>query len=114
MGIGARRGAAALTLSARAAQAFHNYIKLILLRKNTINGVVYSEDPTIMAVELANEPHTRCAVPRCRLGETLRQACVQCKGCSQSWCSACQPPCVLRPWQPRRRVTVVPSKEAVM
>jgi len=58
-----RRGMAALTAAARATQAFQNYIKLILLRKNTINGVVYNEDPTIMAVELANEPHTRCAAP---------------------------------------------------
>lgn len=44
----------------RLRQAYHNYIKLILTRKNTITGVMYSEDPTIMAVELANEPHTKC------------------------------------------------------
>ena len=44
-----------------ALQAFQSYIKTILTRKNTITGVVYSEDPTIMAVELANEPHTTCA-----------------------------------------------------
>lgn len=44
-----------------ALQAFQAYIKMILTRKNTITGVVYSEDPTIMAVELANEPHTTCA-----------------------------------------------------
>ena len=48
-----------------APQAFQSYIKTILTRKNTINGVTYSEDPTIMAVELANEPHTRCGAPRC-------------------------------------------------
>jgi hypothetical protein len=69
---------AALTAPARATQAFQNYIKLILLRKNTINGVVYSEDPTIMAVELANEPHTRCAALAAglSLGESrARHAC---------------------------------------
>jgi len=42
-----------------APQAFQSYITTILTRKNTITGVVYKDDPTIMAVELANEPHTR-------------------------------------------------------
>ena len=40
---------------------------MILTRKNTITGVVYSEDPTVMAVELANEPHTTCAARTHRL-----------------------------------------------
>jgi mannan endo-1,4-beta-mannosidase len=35
---------------------FNDYIKYITERKNTINGVAYNEDPTIMTWELANEP----------------------------------------------------------
>ena len=50
-----------------ALQAYQAYIKMILTRKNTITGVVYSEDPTVMAVELANEPHTTCAARTHRL-----------------------------------------------
>lgn len=39
-------------------QAYKNYVKTLLTRKNTITGVVYSEDPTVFAWELANEPAT--------------------------------------------------------
>lgn len=39
-------------------QAYKNYVSKILMRKNTITGVNYREDPTIFALELANEP--RC------------------------------------------------------
>jgi mannan endo-1,4-beta-mannosidase len=39
-------------------QAFKSYVLMILNRINTISGVKYSEDPTIFALELANEPHT--------------------------------------------------------
>ena len=39
-------------------QAYKNYVKTLLTRKNTITGVVYSEDPTVFAWELANEPET--------------------------------------------------------
>jgi hypothetical protein len=35
-----------------------NYVKTLLTRKNTITGVMYSEDPTVFAWELANEPET--------------------------------------------------------
>ena len=39
-------------------QAFKEYVLTILTRTNTITGVKYYEDPTIFALELANEPHT--------------------------------------------------------
>ncbi|XP_019437008.1 PREDICTED: mannan endo-1,4-beta-mannosidase 2-like [Lupinus angustifolius] len=37
---------------------FKNYIKAVLTRKNTINGIEYRNDPTIFGWELINEP--RC------------------------------------------------------
>ena len=40
------------------AQAFQEYVIMILTRVNTITGVAYKDDPTIFALELANEPHT--------------------------------------------------------
>lgn len=39
-------------------QMYKDFVKTILTRENTINGRVYSEDPTIMAWNLLNEP--RC------------------------------------------------------
>ena len=36
-------------------------MRTILTRNNTITGVLYKDDPTIMAVELATKPHTRCS-----------------------------------------------------
>lgn len=37
-------------------ELYRNYIKLLLTRKNKFNDKYYSEDPTIMAWQLANEP----------------------------------------------------------
>lgn len=39
-------------------QAYKKYVTMILTRVNTITNVTYSQDPTIFAIELANEPHT--------------------------------------------------------
>lgn len=36
--------------------AFKDYVKAILMRRNSITGVLYRDDPTIMAWDLANEP----------------------------------------------------------
>ncbi|KAJ9562902.1 hypothetical protein OSB04_008062 [Centaurea solstitialis] len=47
---------------------FKNYVKTILLRKNTITGVVYRDDPTIFGWELINEP--RCITDTS--GDTLQ------------------------------------------
>ena len=42
-----------------ATQAYQNYARTILTRNNTITGVLYKDELTIMAVELAANPHTR-------------------------------------------------------
>ncbi|KAI8138476.1 glycoside hydrolase superfamily [Fennellomyces sp. T-0311] len=39
-----------------AQQIFKDHIKTIITRKNTVNGRIYSEDPTVMSWQLANEP----------------------------------------------------------
>lgn len=39
-------------------QAYKNWVTHIINRKNTVNGKIYRDDPTIFAWELANEP--RC------------------------------------------------------
>jgi mannan endo-1,4-beta-mannosidase len=39
-------------------QAYKNWVAHLVARKNTVNGVVYKDDPTIFAWELGNEP--RC------------------------------------------------------
>ncbi len=38
--------------------AFKDYVANLLKRRNTVSGVAYKDDPTILAIELANEPHT--------------------------------------------------------
>jgi mannan endo-1,4-beta-mannosidase len=42
--------------NAEANQLYRNYVRLIVTRRNTVNGRLFSEDPTIMAWQLANEP----------------------------------------------------------
>jgi len=39
--------------------AYQNYVRYFLNRENSLTGVLYKEDPTIMAWELANEPRCR-------------------------------------------------------
>jgi mannan endo-1,4-beta-mannosidase len=45
--------------NSKARGAYRSYVAMILNRKNTINNLRYSNDPTIFALELMNEPHTR-------------------------------------------------------
>ena len=40
------------------AQAYKNYANMIIWRTNSITGVRYRDDPTILAFECSNEPHT--------------------------------------------------------
>jgi mannan endo-1,4-beta-mannosidase len=46
---------------ARPRDDYRQYVKHLLLRKNTISGVIYRDDPTIFAWELANEPEIKPA-----------------------------------------------------
>ena len=39
-------------------QAYKNYVQMLAERVNTITGVKYADDPTILAWELCNECHT--------------------------------------------------------
>jgi hypothetical protein len=43
----------------KAKDAYISYVTMLLNRKNTLNNLHYKEDPTIFALELMNEPHTR-------------------------------------------------------
>ena len=40
----------------KANEMYRNYIKILVSRRNSVNGRTYSDDPTIMAWQLANEP----------------------------------------------------------
>ena len=40
----------------RTVQLYHDHVRFIVGRTNSVNGVRYTEDPTIMSWELANEP----------------------------------------------------------
>ncbi|KAL4452406.1 hypothetical protein ABPG75_008068 [Micractinium tetrahymenae] len=52
----------------RARQYFKQYAQLLITRRNTVNGRLYSEDPTILGWDLMNEP--RCEVEGCVNAET--------------------------------------------
>ncbi|KAM0951287.1 putative mannan endo-1,4-beta-mannosidase [Dioscorea sansibarensis] len=47
---------------------YKNHVKTILMRRNTIRGVIYKDDPTIFAWELINEPRCESDLS----GNTLR------------------------------------------
>lgn len=40
----------------KALSMYESYVRFLLKRKNTVNGKLYCDDPTIMSWELANEP----------------------------------------------------------
>lgn len=40
----------------RAIDMYHAFVKLLVQRRNTFNGRLYREDPTILSWQLANEP----------------------------------------------------------
>jgi len=42
--------------SEKAVGLYHDYVRAVVGRTNTISGVAYAEDPTIMGWQLANEP----------------------------------------------------------
>ena len=47
----------------KANSIFRDYVRRIVTRRNTCNGRLYSEDPTIMAWQLANEPRPGTSSP---------------------------------------------------
>jgi len=40
----------------KAMELYRNYVRMIVTRKNTVDGRLYAEDPTIMSWQLVNEP----------------------------------------------------------
>lgn len=42
--------------NAAAVAAYHRYVAMLLARRNSITGIAYRDDPTIMSWQLANEP----------------------------------------------------------
>lgn len=47
---------AAVYANAEARALYHDYVRAVVGRTNTVTGVAYRDDPTIMAWQLANEP----------------------------------------------------------
>jgi len=43
----------------RVKNAYKNYARTIITRKNTVTGVAYADEPTILGWEVLNEPHTK-------------------------------------------------------
>lgn len=56
--------------SRQARDAYKKIVKVILTRKNALTGVRYSDDPTVFAWELLNEPHIK---PRSLLRDWLHE-----------------------------------------
>ena len=48
--------ASAFYANADAVRLYHDYVRAVVGRTNTVTGVRYADDPTIMAWQLANEP----------------------------------------------------------
>ena len=48
--------ASAFYANAAAVQRFFGYVRMLIGRTNSVTGVVYRDDPTLMAWQLANEP----------------------------------------------------------
>lgn len=48
--------------NAQAEEWYKNHIKAVMSRKNSVNGRLYTEDPTIMTWQLANEPQAEDAL----------------------------------------------------
>ena len=59
--LGVTGGPEQFYVSAAARIAYQNWVQAILTRRNTRTGRLYSEEPAVMAWELANEP--RCETP---------------------------------------------------
>ncbi len=51
-----QRFAASFYSNEKAMKMFNDHLRVIISRKNSISGILYREDPTIMSWELANEP----------------------------------------------------------
>ena len=56
-GTAAKPNKDAILANSKAKAFFKDYIKFVLNRANSLDGVVYKDDPTIMAWELINEPN---------------------------------------------------------
>ncbi|MFW7379643.1 MAG: glycoside hydrolase 5 family protein [Oligoflexus sp.] len=56
--------------------AYTSYVRSVLERKNQFTGKAYREDPTIMAIEVANEPHTKDYY-ECKVTGLSESACMQ-------------------------------------
>ena len=62
-GMGRQLGPPAVFTQLRMACRYQDHVKTVLTRVNSINGYVYSEDPTIFAWELINEPRVDATSP---------------------------------------------------